>query len=272
MKKLYATAGHIPSVMADPATLDPHAVRCLWVRPVLDRNGAPAFLPSVVFEDGTDCPLTCEMDGLHARQVCQRIAAAFDWPVRDHRPTEDSGKAQAMRVMASLPEGDRTVIDGQGMVSAAGVGRTAALLAHEAGLPFGMAIEHVTSRIAHVMALAEGSGAQPHIIRKAVCEATEAAIEKLNELYRGQERGAGITGITPEQLGVMVADYHKARGSDDDLFQRGLAAAMEAAGDVWERDAELSEGTRSALSERLLDASLRHWFRLTGRKGREASS
>ena len=57
----YTTASAVPGIIADPATLDPQAVRCLWMRPVLDKDSQAAFLPSVVFQDGPDWPLACEI-------------------------------------------------------------------------------------------------------------------------------------------------------------------------------------------------------------------
>ncbi|GBQ17758.1 hypothetical protein [Acetobacter cibinongensis] len=266
MSTPYTTASAIPGIIADPATLAPQAVRCLWMRPVLDKDNQAAFLPSVVFKDGTDCPLACEMSDLHGRQFCQRLSAIYDWPVKDGRVLEGNAEVAADRAYAALDEGDRMEKDGQGWVNVPGMGRAAAILAHEAGLPLGIAIEGVTGRLAMLFAkMREQTAMQPQDVKKHLRAATEAACAKLTELYAGEQRGPGASEVTPERLGVIVADYHSAKGSTDEIFQRGLTAALEAGTEAWTEQksspAEIEQKTGA-----VLDAGIRHWFRLTGRK------
>ncbi|MFT9026581.1 hypothetical protein [Acetobacter indonesiensis] len=266
MNPSYTTASAVPGIIADPATLDPQAVRCLWMRPVLDRNSKAAFLPFVVFKDGTDCPLACEMSDLHARQFCQCLSAIYDWPVKDGRVLEGNAEVAAERAYASLDEGDRMEKDGQGWVNVPGMGRMAAILAHDAGLPLGVTIEGVTGKLALLFAkMAEQTAMQPHVVKKNLRAATEAACAKLTELYADEQRGPGASEISPERLGVMVADYHHMKGSTDELFQKGLTAALEAGTDAWKEQknsaAEIDKKTMA-----VLDAGTTHWFRLTGRR------
>lgn len=262
----YTTASAVPGIIADPATLDPQAVRCLWMRPVLDKDSKAAFLPSVVFKDGTDCPLACEMNDLHARQFCQRLSAIYDWPVKDGRVLEASAEVAADRAYASLDEGDRMEKDGQGWVNVPGMGRMAAILAHDAGLPLGVAIEGVTGKLALLFArMGEQTAMQPHVVKKNLRAATEAACAKLTELYADEQRGPGASEISPERLGVIVADYHHAKGSTDELFQKGLTAALEAGTEAW-TEQKSSPAEIELKTGAVLDAGIRHWFRLTGRK------
>lgn len=266
MSALYTTSSAIPGAIAEAGTLDPQAVRCVWVRPVLGKNCKAAFLPSVVFKDGTDCPLACEMNDLHARQFCQRLAAIYDWPVREGRILEGSAEFAAERAYAALDDGDRAEKDGQGLVNIPGMGRLAAILAHDAGLPFGVAMEGVTRKLALLFAKIEEQGdMQPHEIKRNLHSATEAACAKLSELYQGETPNAGASTMTPEKLGVVVADYHHTKGSTDELFQSGLAAALTAGADAWkEQNDSTAEIERKTMM--VLDASITHWFRLTGRK------
>lgn len=271
-RRLYRTASEIPSVMADPATLDPHAVRCLWARPVLDRNNAPAFMPVVVFEDDTDCPLACEMDSLHARQTCQRIGAAYDWPVRDHRPTDSvgDGKAQAMLLMASLPDNEVTIIDEQRMVSMTGAAEVAARLSYDNGVPYGIASEHSTTRLKSILAdICKQSEAQPHVALKATREATETLTARLADLYKGKKPEPQITGSTPEQLGEAVADYGKRRGFDDMEFREALAVSMSATDEIWRDKDNLTQEQADAMNRRLMDAGLKRWLESGRLKNKE---
>lgn len=264
MTAFYTTASAVPGIIADPATLDPQAVRCLWMRPVLDKNSKAAFLPSVVFKDGTDCPLACEMNDLHARQFCQRLSAIYDWPVKDGRVLEASAEVAADRAYASLDEGDRMEKDGQGWVSMLGMGRMAAILAHDAGLPFGVAIEGVTGKLALLFAkMEEQTAMQPHVVKKNLRAATEAACAKLTELYADEQRGPSASEVTPERLGVMVADYHHAKGSSDETFQKGLTAALEAGTDAWQKQRNSTTEIKLKTAA-VLDTGILHWFRLTG--------
>lgn len=260
-RRPYRTASEIPSVMADPATLDPHAVRCLWARPVLDRNAAPAFMPSVVFEDGTDCPLACEMDSLHARQTCQRIAAAYDWPVRDHRPTENDGKAQAMRLMSSLPDNEVAIIEGQRMVSLTGVAEVASRMAYDNGVPHGIAYEHSTSRLKSILEdMCRQSDLQPHKATKVVRDGMEALTARLADLYKNETPEPKITGSTPEQLGEAVADYGRRRGFDDAEFREALAVSMSAADEVWRSAGNMPPEKVEAMDRDMMDAALMRWL------------
>ena len=63
----------------------------------------------------------------------------------------------------------------------------------------------------------------------------------------------------------MVADYHHTKGSTDEIFQKGLTAALEAGTDAWKGQkngpTEIENKTMA-----VLDAGIMHWFRLTGRK------
>ncbi|MCH4025235.1 MAG: hypothetical protein LKH76_10150 [Acetobacter fabarum] len=265
MAALYTTASAIPGIIADPATLAPQSVRCLWMRPVLNKDSMAAFLPSVVFTDGTDCPLACEMNDLHARQFCQRLAAIHDWPVKDGRVLEGSAEVAADRVFASLDEGDRMEMDGKGWVNIPGMGRMAAIFAHEAGLPLGVAVEGITHKLARMFADIEAKGAMPpHDVKKNMRAATEAACAKLAELYGDETQGPGAGSLSPAQFGILVADYHYSKGSTDELFQRGLTAALEAGAEAWRAQGE-GEDEMDQKTDLMLDASLRHWFRLTGR-------
>lgn len=262
-RRLYRTASEIPSVMADPATLDPHAVRCLWARPVLDRNNAPAFMPVVVFEDDTDCPLACEMDSLHARQTCQRIGAAYDWPVRDHRPTDSvgDGKAQAMRLMASLPDNEVTIIDGQRMVSTTGAAEVASRMAYDNGVPYGIASEHSTTRFRNLLTdMCRKSEIQPHKINGIVSHAVETLTARLADLYKGERPEPQITGSTPEQLGEAVADYGRRRGFDDMEFREALAVSMSATDEIWRDKDSLTQEQADAMNRKLMDAGLKRWL------------
>ncbi|MFT8655895.1 MAG: hypothetical protein ABF785_04295 [Acetobacter papayae] len=266
MAKPYTTASAIPDIIADPAMLAPQSVRCLWMRPVLNKDSKAAFLPSVVFTDGTDCPLACEMNDLHARQFCQRLAAIHDWPVKDGRVLEGNAEVVADRVFAALDDGDRMEMDGEGWVNVPGMGRMAAIFAHEAGLPLGVAVEGITHKLARMFADIEAQGAMPpHDIKKNLRAATEAACAKLAELYGSEVRGPGAGSLSPAQFGILIADYHHSKGSTDELFQRGLTAALEAGAEAW-RAAGESENEMDQKTDAVLDASLRHWFRLTGRQ------
>ena len=265
MANLYTTASAIPGIIADPSTLDPHSVRCLWMRPVLNKSSAAAFLPSVVFTDGTDCPLACEMNDLHARQFCQRLASIHDWPVKDGRVLEGSAEVAADRAFASLDDGDRIEKDGVGLVNTPGIGRLAAILAHDAGLPFGVALEGITGRLTCLFnEMKQQKAMQPHIVKKELRTAMEAACEKLAELYGDETQGPGAGSLSPDQFGILVADYHHSKGSTDELFQRGLTAALEVGTETWRAKGD-SENEIEQKTGMMIDASLRHWFRLTGR-------
>ncbi|GAN69510.1 hypothetical protein AA0473_2164 [Acetobacter orleanensis NRIC 0473] len=64
---------------------------------------------------------------------------------------------------------------------------------------------------------------------------------------------------------MIVADYHHAKSSTDEIFQRGLTAALEAGTEAWagqkNSSTEIEHKTMA-----VLDAGILHWFRLTGRK------
>ncbi|PYD61383.1 hypothetical protein CFR72_14525, partial [Gluconacetobacter entanii] len=186
----YATARAVPTVMADPTTLDPKAVRCLWTRPVPAGMGDATYLPSVVFVDGTECPLACAMDGLAARQFCQKIAAVHDWPVKDGRALDESREVAQARIMASLDDNDRKTVDGVGMVNMPGTGRIAAMFAHDAGLPYGFAVEAVTRRLTALFRQMVIPGQDTDEHRQA---AMDAATDKMAELYRGEKPQPGLS-------------------------------------------------------------------------------
>ncbi|MFW6683542.1 hypothetical protein [Komagataeibacter intermedius] len=257
----YATARAVPTVMADPTTLDPKAVRCLWTRPVPAGMGDATYLPSVVFVDGTECPLACAMDGLAARQFCQKIAAVHDWPVKDGRALDESREVAQARIMASLDDNDRKTVDGVGMVNMPGTGRIAAMFAHDAGLPYGFAMEAVTRRLTALFRQMVIPGQDTDEHRQA---AMDAATDKMAELYRGEKPQPGLSELGTHGAGVVIADYCHDRNRTDDDYQRALTATLEALGDLW-TERGIGEVERNRMTDEVMDTSLRRWFALTGR-------
>jgi len=257
---LYRTANAVPGAVADPATLATEAVRCLWVRRIETR-----YLPTVIFKDGTDCPLACQMDEIAARQFCQRVSAVHDWPVMDHRPKDLGRHVTAEQSWARIPPEFKTEINGETCVSMRGTGYMLADTCREFGLPLGVAIHRVTERIGSFIAAMVDQGVMTEQAgRESAKEASEGAFARLQEIYPGEDGNTNPFGETPERLGVMLADYHASLGSDDSRFQHGLGMAMTAADEVWK-----GEGVRKdvvdARTMLAVDAAIRHWFRLTGR-------
>jgi len=260
MTKQHRSAKTLADVMADPATLAPDAVRCLWVRPVEGR-----FLPTVIFRDGTDCPLACAMDELAATQFCQRVAAQFDWPVMDHRPRDIGPEVAAEKIWATMPAGYKAQIGGETCVNMPGIGFMMADMCREYGLPLGIAIHRVTERIgSFITAMVEQGVMTDEAGRDNAQAATEGAFARLHEIYPGEDEGPDITGIGPDRLGIVLADYHISLGSDDARFQHGLAAALTTALDVWTSEG-VSKAAAQSRADVAMDAALRQWFRLTGR-------
>lgn len=257
---LYRTARAIPGAVADPAQLAPDAVRAIWMQPEGSR-----FLPSVIFTDGTDAPLACAMDVLPARQFCQRIAAAHDWPVVDDRPTWTGPEIAAEQRFDALPAKFKVQEAGETLVSMEGVGHLAADMCREYRLPLGLAIHRVSERIGSLIADAIEAGAMTEEGgRKALDEATTGARDRLAQLYIGEGEGPDAARITPAALGTALADYHHGKGSTDAQFQHGLGAAMEAAFGVWTK-AGATDAVKKARGDAAIDAALGRWFRLTGK-------
>ncbi|CAP57545.1 hypothetical protein [Gluconacetobacter diazotrophicus] len=256
----YRTANAIPGIVADPAALAPDAVRCLWARPIDGR-----FLPSVIFRDGTDCPLACAMDELHARQFCQRISAIHDWPVMDHRPKDIGPEVAAEKIWATMPPEYKTRIDDQTCVNMEGIGFMMADMCREYRLPLGVAIHRITERVGSFIAAMVDQGAMTDEDGKENARrAAEGAFARLNEIYAGEGRGPDLATVTPDTLGVMLADYHQSKSSSDDQFQHGMIAALTIALTVWTGRGE-SEPVAKARADVTMDAAIRHWFRLKGK-------
>lgn len=258
--RTYRTATAIPDVIADPATLAPDAVRCLWVRPVEGR-----YLPTVVFNDGTDCPLACAMDALQARQFCQRISAVLDWPVMDHRPKDIGPEVAAERIWATMPPEFKAQIDGETRINMEGAGYMMADMCREYRLPLGVAIHRCTERIGTFIHDMVSQGAMSEQDGKENARlAAKGAFSRLDEIYAGEDRGPDLATVAPHRLGVMLADYHQSKNSSDDQFQHGLTAALTIAMTVWTGKGE-SEPVAKATADVTMDAAIRHWFCLTGR-------
>jgi len=260
MTASYNSAKSIPDALVNPKSLASDAVRCLWVRPIEGR-----FRPTVVFKDGTDCPLSCAMNELDARRFCQRISAEHDWPVMDHRPKNIGPEVSAEKSWAAIPAAYKTQIAGEACVNMQGIGFMMADMCREYGLPLGVAIHRVTERIASFITTMVAQGAMTDEAGKEnTLAATEGAFTRLHEIYAGEDEGPELLGLDPRRLGVALADYHASLSSDDARFLHGLTAALTTALDVWTGEG-VPVAKAKADADVAIDSAILHWLRLTGR-------
>ncbi|WP_342627196.1 hypothetical protein AAC691_12970 [Nguyenibacter vanlangensis] len=232
----------------------------LWARPIEGR-----YLHTVIFNDGTDCPLACAMDALQASQFCQRISAVHDWPVMDHRPKDIGPEVAAEKIWATMPPEYKVQIDGETRVNMAGAGYIMADMCREYRLPLGVAVHRIAERIVTFIDAMVSQGVMSEQDGNENARlAAKGAFSRLDEIYASEDHGPDLATVTPHRLGVMLADYHQSKNSSDDQFQHGLTAAVTIAMTAWTGKGE-SESVAKARADVTMDAAIRHWFRLTGR-------